>query len=133
VRAISEVVVIDQLSGDVEGGAAGIHHQGIAVLHLRGRQAGDGLLRFGVLEQALAEARLAQGVGHGDPAVHLAHEALAGHRPNVAADGLAGNLELAGELRHGAAAACRDGFQDRRLPSRSEHLALPWANTRKQA
>ncbi len=120
-----EVAVIDQLAGDVGGGAAGVHHEGVAVLHLGRGEPRNGLLGLGVLHQALAKARLAQLVGHAHPAVDLAHQPLAGHDPDVPPDGLAGDLELAGELRHGAAAARRDGFQDGRLPGRSEHVLLP--------
>jgi hypothetical protein len=119
-------MMIGQLAGDVGGGAAGVHHEGIAALHLGGSEPRDGLLGFGVLHQALAEARLAQLVGNADPAVDLAYQPLAGHDPDIAANGLAGDVELAGELRYGATAARRDGFQDGRLPGRSEQDALPW-------
>ena len=107
-----QTAVVAQRLGDISRRRAGIHHDRVAVADLSGGGLGDTPLGVGILAQAMAKPRFAQRIGQADAAMNLAHQTVARHLGDVAADRFARDAERRRERRHPAATLFGDGLQD---------------------
>ena len=108
--------MLGQEPGEGSGGGAGVDEEGGALAQVEGGQgrAGDAGLGLGVVPLALEDAGLGggqHGCGQG-PAVDLAQGPGAVEDGEVPADGLDGDVVVAGELGDADAALARQGRED---------------------
>ena len=113
---VGQAQVLGQEPGEGPGGGAGVDEEGGALVRVEGGQgrAGDAGLGLGVVPLALEDAGLGGGQHGGGqgPAVDLAQGPGAVEDGEVPADGLDGDVVVAGELGDADAALARQGRED---------------------